>query len=65
MHGGKKINNYWLSRYSIRKVYYGDNSFKQTLKYLKKQKYLNYSKIYFLLNSFLNKNYSVFYILNK
>ncbi len=65
MHGGKKINNYWLSRYSIRKVYYGDNSFKQTLKYLKKQKYLNYSKIYFLLNSFLNKNYPVCYILKK
>ena len=65
MHERKKINNYWISRYSVRKVFFRDSLYNQTIKYLKKQRYLRFSKIFFLLNSFLNKNYPVCYILKK
>ena len=65
MHERKKINNYWISGYSVRKVFFRDSLYKQTLKYLKKQRYLSFSKIFFLLNSFINKNYPVCYILKK
>ena len=65
MHERKKIHNYWISRYSVRKVFFRDSLYNQTIKYLKKQRYLRFSKIFFLLNSFLNKNYPVCYILKK
>ena len=65
MHERKKINNYWISSYSVRKVFFKDTLYKQTLKYLQKQRYLSFSKIFILLNSFLNKNYPVCYILKK
>lgn len=65
MHERKKITNYWISRYSVRKVFFRDTLYKQTLKYLQKQRYLSFSKIFFLLNSFLNRNYPVCYILKK
>ena len=65
MHERKKIHNYWISRYSVRKVFFRDSLFNQTIKYLKKQRNLRFSKIFFLLNSFLNKNYPVCYILKK
>ena len=65
MHERKKINKYWTSSYSVKKVFLRDSSYNQTLKYLKKQRYLSFSKIFFLLKSFLNKNYPVCYILKK
>ena len=63
MHERKKQKNFYLSKYSIKKVYYQDYLFKETVKYLKKQKHLRYSKIIFWLNSFINKTYPVCYIL--
>ena len=44
---------------SVKKVFLRDSLYNQTLKYLKKQRYLSFSKIFFLLKSFLNKNYPV------
>jgi hypothetical protein len=65
MHERKKINSYWISRYSVKKVFFKDSLYNQTLKYLRHQRYLGFSKIFFLLNSFLNENYPVCYILKK
>ena len=45
MHERKKINNYWISRYSVRKVFFRDSFYNQTIKYLKKQRYLRFSKV--------------------
>ena len=65
MYERKKINKYWISQYSVKKVFFRDSLYNQTLKYLKNQRYIGFSKILFLLNNFLNKNYPVCYILKK
>lgn len=63
MHVSKKIKQSFLKNYCIEKVYYKDKLYNSTVKYLKKQKHLKSSKVLFLLNSFINKNYPICYIL--
>ena len=63
MHEVKKIKNIWLRNYKVEKIYYNSRLYNQTLKYLKKQKNLNYSKVLFLLNNFINKKYPICNIL--
>ena len=63
MHVSKKIKQSFLKNYCIEKVYYKDRLYNSTVKYLKKQKHLKSSKVLFLLNSFINKNYPICYIL--
>jgi hypothetical protein len=63
MYGSKKIEKSFLNNYYIKKVFYKDELYKPTLKYLKKQKHLRSSKVLILLNSFINKKYPICYIL--
>jgi hypothetical protein len=63
MHASKKIKQSFLDSYRIEKVYYKDQLYNPTVKYLKKQKHLDSSKVLLLLNSFINKNYPICYIL--
>lgn len=55
MHDHKKTKKNWLNKYKVKKVYFGDKFYKLTLIYLKKQKYLSYFKILYLLKSFVIK----------
>ena len=55
MHESKKIHKNWLKNYKVEKVFYNGRLYTQTLRYLKKQKNLNYSKVLFLFNNFINK----------
>ena len=59
MHGSKKIHKTWLKNYKVEKVFYKSRLYKQTLKYLKKQNNLNYSKVSILFNNFINKKYPI------
>ncbi len=63
MHGKDITNQTWLKKYNVKQVYRKDKIYKSTLSYLKNQKYLSYSKVFFLLNSFINKNYPICYVL--
>lgn len=63
MYAKEKIKQNFLSNYNIKKVFYKDKLYKPVIKYLKKQKHLNRSKVILLLNSFINKNYPICYIL--
>ena len=53
--GQKKtfLNNLWKKNYSINKIFFEDINKKKFLKYLKKQKYIDYNLI--------NKNFSLIY----
>ena len=59
MHGSKKIHKTWLKNYKVEKVFFNGHLYNQTLKYLKKQNNLNYSKVLFLFNNFINKKYPI------
>ena len=59
MHGPKKIHKTWLKNYKVEKVFYNGRLYNQTLRYLKKQNNLNYSKVLFLFNNFINKKYPI------
>ena len=59
MHGSKKIHKTWLKSYKVEKVFFNGHLYNQTLKYLKKQNNLNYSKVLFLFNNFINKKYPI------
>ena len=59
MHGSKKIHKTWLKNYKVEKVFFNGHLNNQTLKYLKKQNNLNYSKVLFLFNNFINKKYPI------
>ncbi len=59
MHGSKKIHKSWLKKYKVEKVFYNGRLYVQTLKYLKKQNNLNYKKVLFLFNNFINKKYPI------
>ena len=59
MHGSKKISKSWLKNYKVEKVFYNGRLYFQTLKYLKKQNNLNYQKVLFLFNNFINKKYPI------
>ena len=59
MHGLKKIHKTWLKKYKVEKVFYKSRLYNQTLKYLKKQSNLNYSKVLFLLSNFINNKYPI------
>lgn len=59
MHESKKIYKSWLRNYKVEKVYYNNRLYLQTLKYIKKQNNLNYQKVLFLLNNFINKKYPI------
>ena len=59
MHGSKKIHKSWLKKYKVEKVFYNGRFYLQTLKYLKKQNNLNYKKVLFLFNNFINKKYPI------
>ena len=63
MHVKVKTNQTWLKKYEVKQVHRKDKIYKSTLSYLKNQKYLRYSKVFFLLNSFINYNYPICYIL--
>ncbi len=63
MHESKKIHKTWLKNYKVENVFYKGRLYSQTLKYLKKQNNLNYSKVLFLFNNFLNKKYPICNIL--
>lgn len=63
MHGSKKIYKTWLKNYKVEKVFYKGRLYAQTLKYLKKQNNLDYLKVLFLFNNFLNKKYPICNIL--
>ena len=63
MHGIKKTQNTWLKNYKVEKIFYRGHLYKQTLKYLKKQSNLNYLKVLFLFNNFINKKYPICNIL--
>ena len=63
MHEKTITKQSWLKKYKIKKVFYKGLLYSATLKYLKNQKYLEYSKIFFLLNSFVSKSYPVCYVL--
>ena len=63
MHVTKKIKQNFLIDYRIKKVFYKDKLYKSVLKYLKKQKHLDSPKVVLLLNSFINKNHPICYIL--
>ena len=59
MHESTKVHKSWLKNYKVQKVFYNDRLYVQTLKYLKKQKNLNYPKVLFLFNNFINKKYPI------
>ena len=59
MHGSKKIHKTWLKNYKVEKVFYNGHLYNKTLRYLKKQNNLNYSKVLFLFNNFINKKYTI------
>ena len=59
MHESKKIHKNWLKNYKVEKVFYNGRLYTQTLRYLKKQKNLNYSKVLFLFNNFINKEHPI------
>ena len=59
MHGSKKIHKTWLKNYKVEKVFYNGRLYNKTLRYLKKQNNLNYSKVLFLFNNFINKKYPI------
>lgn len=59
MYGSKKIHKSWLKNYKVEKVFYNGHLYIQTLKYLKKQNNLNYPKVLFLFNNFINKKYPI------
>ena len=63
MHEKAITKQSWFKNYKIKKVFYKGFLYSATLKYLKNQKYLKYSKIFFLLNSFIVKRYPVCYVL--
>ena len=63
MHESKKIYKTWLKKYKVEKVFYKSRLYNQTLKYLKKQSNLNYPKVLFLFNNFINKKYPICNIL--
>ena len=63
MYGKTTTRQTWLSRYKICQVHYKDSLYQKTLKYLKKQKHLQYSKIFFLLTISINKKYPIGYVL--
>ena len=63
MHEKKNIKNIWLKNYKVEKIFYNGRLYNQTLKYLKKQNNLNYSKVLFLFNNFINKKYPICSIL--
>jgi len=63
MHGPKKIHKSWLKNYKVEKVFYNGRLYNLTLKYLKKQNNLNYLKVLFLFNNFINKKYPICNIL--
>lgn len=57
MHEFRMVEKTWLRNYKVKRVYFNDKLFKKTSAYIKKQINLNYSKVYFLLNIFINKKY--------
>ena len=59
----KIISQTWASNYQVREVFLGDNLYQKTLNYLKKQKYLDHSKIKELNKINFNKKFSVFNVL--
>tara|TARA_B100001057_G_C22865745_1_gene956410 strand:- start:115 stop:1002 length:888 start_codon:yes stop_codon:yes gene_type:complete len=59
MYESTKVHKSWLKNYKVQKVFYNDRLYVQTLKYLKKQKNLNYPKVLFLFNNFINKKYPI------
>ena len=59
MHGSKKTHKSWLKNYKVAKVFNNGRLYIQTLKYLKKQTNLNYPKVLFLFNNFINKKYPI------
>ena len=59
MHGSKKTHKSWLKNYKVAKVFNNGRLYTQTLKYLKKQNNLNYPKVLFLFNNFINKKYPI------
>ena len=59
----KIISQTWASNYQVREVFLGDNLYQKTLNYLKKQKYLDHSKIKELNKISFNKKFSVFNVL--
>ena len=59
MHGSKKTHKSWLKNYKVAKVFNNGRLYTQTLKYLKKQTNLNYPKVLFLFNNFINKKYPI------
>ena len=59
MHGSKKIHKTWLKSYKVEKVFFNGHLYNQTLKYLKKQNNLNYTKVLFLFNNFINRKYPI------
>ena len=63
MHEKKETNRNWLNDYSIEPIFFKKRLYNSTINYLKKQKYIDYSKIFFLLNSFTVKTQPVCYVL--
>jgi len=59
MYESKKIYKTWLKKYKVEKVFYKSRLYNQTLKYLKKQSNLNYAKVLFLFDSFINKKFPI------
>ena len=59
MYESKKIYKTWLKKYKVEQVFYKSRLYNQTLKYLKKQSNLNYAKVLFLFNNFINKKFPI------